>query len=216
MESQQRLEVQPPKVLPKELIHPYICLSRETGVDCSEIASLIAAKSGWQVLDRELLDYMAEHNQWSPIALDSVDERSASWFHETFGKWLDDRVVSQAEYVKSLGKVVLMAAQHESTIFVGRGAQFYLPREVGVSVRIIAPRKLRIERIMVRRHCSRHDAENFVEETDAGRAAFIRRYFHHNVAEPHLYDLVINLEHTTREAAAALILSDYKLRIEPV
>jgi hypothetical protein len=31
-----------------------------------------------------------------------------------------------------------------------------------------------------------------------------------------LYDLVINLEHTTREAAAELILSDYKLRIEPV
>ena len=189
---------------------------RETGVDAADVAALISAKSGWKVLDRELLDYLAERNQWSAIALEYVDERTASWFHETFGKWLDDRLVSQAEYVSSLGKIVLLAAQHESTIFVGRGAQFYLPREVGVSVRLIAPRRLRVERIMVRRHCSRRDAEKFVDETDAGRAAFIRRYFHHNVAEPHLYDLVINLEHTTREAAADLILSEYRLRNESV
>ena len=215
MESQQRLAAPSPEVSPHKLFCPFVAISREAGVDASDIATRIARNRGWKILDRELLDYMAEHYHWSRIALDYVDERTASWFHETFGKWLDSQLVSQAEYVSSLGKIVLMAAQYESTVFVGRGAQFYLPRESGVTVRIVAPHKQRIERIMERRPCNRHDAEKYVEETDAGRADFVRRYFQRDVADPHLYDLVINLEHTTRDAAAELILSDYKLRFEP-
>ena len=68
---------------------------------------------------------------------------------------------------------------------------------------------------MERRQCSRQDAEKFVDETDKGRADFVRRYFQHDVADPHLYDLVINLEHTSREAAVDLILGDYLMRFEP-
>jgi cytidylate kinase len=214
MESQQRLEEQAAAASPQQLIHPYIAISREAGVDAGEIAKLVATKCGWKILDREILDYMAEHYQWSPIALDYVDERTVSWFHETFGKWLDERLVSQAEYVSRLGRVVLMAAQHESTVFVGRGVQFILPREVGLAVRVIAPKKYRVQRIMVRRQCSRRDAEQFIDETDKGRADFVRRYFHRDVADAHLYDLVINLEHISRDAAADLILSDYKVRFE--
>ena len=116
---------------PKQLIHPYIAISRESGVDAGEIATLVAKKFGWKVFDRELLDYMAEHYNWSRVALDYVDERTASWFHETFGKWLDQQMVTQAEYVSRLGKIVLLAAQHESNVFVGRGAQFILPRDRG-------------------------------------------------------------------------------------
>ena len=64
-------------------------------------------------------------------------------------------------------------------------------------------------------HCSNHDAETFIDETDNGRAALVRRYFHHDIADPHLYDLVINLEHTSRDAALDLILGDYLMRFEP-
>ena len=215
MESEQRTEEQATVASPQQLIHPYVAISREAGVDASEIAKSIASKYGWKVLDRELLDYMAEHYHWSRIALEYVDERTASWFHEIFGKWLDEQLVSQAEYVSRLGRIVLMAAQHESTVFVGRGAQFILPREAGLSVRVIAPEKQRVQRIIERRQCGRHDAEKFIDETDKGRADFVRRYFHRDVADPHLYDLVINLEHTSRDAAVDLILSDYRLRFAP-
>jgi cytidylate kinase len=146
--------------------------------------------------------------------MEIVDEKTASWFHEIFGKWLNERLVSQAEFVHRLGKVVLLAAQHESTVFVGRGAQFILPRESGVAVRLIAPRKQRLARIMEIRGCTRHEAERFIDEMDKGRADFVKRYFHHDVADPHLYDLVINLEHTSREGAVDLILTDYRLCIE--
>src|SRR6185436_21011430 len=113
-----------------------ITISRESGVDAASLAHAIAEKCGWKVLDRELLDYMAEHEHFSRLALEFVDERTVSWFHEVFGKWLDKGLVSQAEYVSRMGKLVLLAAQHESTIFVGRGIQFMLPRQLGLRVRI--------------------------------------------------------------------------------
>jgi cytidylate kinase len=210
MESQQRLEEQAAKESPIQLIRPYITISREAGANASEIAELVASQCGWKVFDRELLDYMVEHYHWSRVALDFVDERTVSWFHETFGKWLDQQLVSQAEFVHRLGKVVVLAAQHESLVFVGRGAQFILPREVGLAVRIIAPKKYRIERIMTRRQCSRRDAEQFIDDTDKGRADFVQRYFHRDVADPHLYDLVVNLEQIPRQGAIELLTSQVK------
>jgi cytidylate kinase len=213
LEARQRLEQE--RASPKELIHPYIAISRESGVDAGELAKVIAEKLGWKVFDRELLDYMAEHYHWSNVALDYVDEKTASWFHDTFGKMLDHQVVTQAEFVSRLGKIVLLAAQHESNVFVGRGVQFILPRDRGLIVRIIAPKKQRTKCVMERRHCSQHDAERFIDETDMGRAAFVRRYFHHDVADSHSYDLVINLEHTSRDAALDLIIGDYLMRFAP-
>ena len=213
LETRQRVEQEKPS--PKPVIYPYVAISREAGVDAGEIAKLVAEKLGWKVFDRELLDYMAEHYNWSRVALDYVDERTASWVHETFGKWLDQQLVTQAEYFSRLGKILLLAAQHESNVFVGRGAQFILPRDVGMTVRIIAPKEQRVKRIMESRQCNRQSADHFVDETDKGRADFIRRYFRHDVADPHLYDLIINLAHTSREAAVDLILGDYLMRFQP-
>lgn len=207
MESQQRLKEGAGKASPDKLIHPYIAISREVGVGASEIAKVIASKSGWKVFDRELLDYMVEHYHWSRVALDFVDERTVSWFHEAFGKWLTKQLVSQAEFVHRLGRIVVLAAQHESTVFVGRGAQFILPRDIGLAVRVIAPLDYRVQQIMERHQCTARDAERTITEIERGRADFVKRYFHHDVADPHLYDLVINLEHIAPDAAADLILS---------
>lgn len=211
METQRRLAEQA-AASSKQLIHPCVTISRETGVDAGEIARLVAAQSNWKVLDRGILDYMAERYHWSRVAVEDVDERTASWFYEVFGKWLDANLVTQTEFVRNLGKIVLMAAQHEPTVFVGRGARYLLPRDRILAVRIIAPKKMRIQRIVERRQCSRQEAEKFIDMTDEGRANFVKQYFHHDVADPKLYDLVINLEFTSGDAATKLILSDYSLR----
>jgi cytidylate kinase len=208
LEAQKRLEEERAAKAVEQRIHPYLVLSRETGVNAGELAHAIAAKCGWKVLDRELLDYMAEHDHLSRFALEFVDEKVVSWFRETFGKWLDEQLVSQAQYVSRLGKLVLLAAQHESTVFVGRGVQFILPRENGVAVRIIAPRKQRVQCIRQQKQCSVHEAEKFVDHTDNDRAEFVKRYFLHDVADPHLYDLVINLQYVSREAAVDMIVGE--------
>jgi hypothetical protein len=213
LQAQQRREDErPPTESVEQRIHPFLALSRETGINAGELAQAVAAQCGWKVLDRELLDYMAEHDHISRFALDFVDEKVVSWFRETFGRWLDEQLVSQATYVRRLGKIALLAAQHESTVFVGRGVQFVLPRESGVTVRIIAPRKQRVQQIRQKLQCSLHEAEKYVDHTDNDRAKFVRRYFLHDVADPHLYDFVINLQEVPREAAVDMIVRECKRR----
>jgi cytidylate kinase len=199
-----------------ELIHPYIAISQEAGVDASELATKISEQCGWKVLDRELLDYLADHDHLSRLALEFVDERTVSWFHEMFGSWLEKQLVSQAEYVSRLGRLVLLAAQHESSIFIGRGVQFMLPRELGIAVRVIAPLKQRVERLMQMNSCSEREARRRANELDENRANFVERYFQHNVADPQLYDLVINLGFVPREEAAAMIATEAMRHAERV
>jgi len=205
LQTRQRLAEEREKTQLKDLIYPYLVMSRETGSDAESLAQAIAAQCGWKMLDRELLDYMAEHEHFSRLALDFVDERTVAWFHEVFGKLLDKGLVSQAEYVTRMGKLVLLAAQHESTIFIGRGIQFMLPRQLGLRVRIIAPLKQRIATIMAKRQCGEREAKSFIETTDHERAQFVQRYFHRDVADPDLYDLIVNLAHIPREDAVDVI-----------
>lgn len=194
------------------MIQPYIAISRECGVDAHELATEISAKCGWNVLDRELVDHLAEHDHLSRLALEFVDERTVSWFHELFGKWLEKQLVSQAEYVSKLGRLVLLAAQHESLIFVGRGVQFMLPRECGLAVRLIAPLHQRIACIRRTKKCTAREAKALINTTDEGRANFVKRYFHQDVSDAKLYDIVINLQQIPRHEAVQIVASQAKLQ----
>jgi cytidylate kinase len=94
----------------------------------------------------------------------------------------------------------------ETLHYVGRGAQFVLPRERGLRVRIVAPLDYRVQQIMERRHLSFEEARDYVAKTDAGRQDFVRQYFHHDVPDPHLFDFVVNVEKLGPERAAHLIV----------
>lgn len=193
-------------------VRPYIAISREAGIDALEIARLIAANLKWKIMDKNLLDRLAEERHCSRIALEFVDERTPSWFKETIGKWIDPGAVSQLDYVRSMARVVLLAAHNESMIFVGRGAQFLLPRERGLTVRLVAPVEQRLKCIVAELGCAATRASEIIAELDRGRAHFVQRYFHRRIDDPLLYDLVLNLEHFSPEAASETIYQSVKHR----
>uniref|UniRef100_UPI0011775F11 cytidylate kinase-like family protein n=1 Tax=Candidatus Entotheonella palauensis TaxID=93172 RepID=UPI0011775F11 len=122
--EQRRQHEEAAKPLP-ESVHPYLTISRDTGAGAGELAHQVGRRLGWEVLDRELLDYMATQYQIPKAMVEWVDETTTSWLVDTFGKWLDRRLVTESEYLTHLGQLVLLAAQSQSTIFVGRGAQFF-------------------------------------------------------------------------------------------
>jgi hypothetical protein len=51
-----------------------------------------------------------------------------------------------------------MAAQHANAVFVGRGAQYLLPAEKGLTVYIVAPLKMRIGYVCDTRKCTTSEA----------------------------------------------------------
>jgi hypothetical protein len=186
-------------------IGPYLTISREAGAGGGQISRLVGEAIGWEVLDRKLLECVAERYHTSPAVLELVDETTNNWLTEMFGNWFDPGSVSQMQYVCRLSRMILMAARAGKAIYVGRGAQFVLPHERGLSVRIVAPQKYRVQQIMERRHLNFEEALDYVVKTDAGRQDFVRQYFHHNVLDPHLFDLVVNVEKLGPDRASHLI-----------
>lgn len=215
LESRQRSEQQVSRAPPSRFIHGYVAISGETGVGIDEIAKSLAKKLGWEYLAPDLLDYLVEQYDWPHTALDYVNEQAATWFQEKFGGWLDQRSFTRSEYINRLGNIVLLAAQYASYVFVGRGAQFMLPSDAGLAVRLVAPKKCRVKTIAERHRCNLQEAEKIVRETDESHADFVQQHFRRNVADSHVYDLVVNLEHTAADAVVDLILGNYMLRFEP-
>ncbi len=196
--------------------HPYIAISRETGSGGAAVARRVGDLLGWDVLHRELLDHMAEKFNLRRDMLGMVDEKTSNWIIEVFGKWLDPRLVTHSEYIVHLGQIVLLAAQNANTVFVGRGAQFFLPAEKGLSVYLVAPLPMRIRQVCQIRGCSAAEAGRYIRDTDKGRRDLIKSSFNHMIGDPHLYDLVINRAHTSEEDAAELIAQQCRSRFSGI
>jgi cytidylate kinase len=197
--------------LPEE-VHPYVAISREAGAGGGEIGRLVAARLGCACLDRQLLTGMAERYGLPEGLLRLVDETTSTWLHEAFHLWLDRRAITQDEYVMHLGQLMVLAARQGSAVFVGRGAQYLLPRERGLAVRIIARLERRVARVMERQKVGRKQAEAYVRDTDHGRAFLVRRWARGDVSDPRLYDLVVNLDLLDHETAADVIAAAFRRR----
>jgi cytidylate kinase len=212
LEVRERRMREPSKAELRRVIQPYVAISRETGAGGEAIGARVGEMLRCDVLDRELLDEMAARYKLPRYMLDLVDENTSNWFTETFGKWIDQKIVTQSEYIVHLGHLVLLAAQHASTVFVGRGAQFVLPAEKGLTVYIVAPLKMRIEYVGDMQKCTTAKAAKYIKETDKGRHDFVKKYFHRDIGEEHLYDLVINRSHVSIDGVAELIADQWRRR----
>jgi hypothetical protein len=175
-------------------VRTYVAISREAGAGGGEIAAQLGRELGWEVLDRSLLDRVAERFHDPRLMLDLVDETASNWVYDVLGTWMDSKVIPHERYVAHLRRVILAAGRRGKVVLVGRGAQFLLPRQQGLTVRIIASEKYRTEQIMQRQQLGQSDAKRLVRQIDQGRRDFVRRFFHHDLADPHLYDLVLNVE----------------------
>ena len=186
-------------------VGPYLAISRESGTGGSQIARLVAEMIGWEILDRELLDCLAEMYRTSPALLNLVDETTTNWISEIFDNGIRPDFAAQTEYMFHLSRVILVAAQAGKIIYLGRGARFLLPQQRGLLVRLTASPGYRVQQIVERRHLSYDKARDYVEKTDAGRQEFVRQYFHRDIADPHLYDLMVNVERIGPQRTAQLI-----------
>ena len=211
-EVHDRLEQCRASVQPPAEVLPYVALSRQAGAGGSEVARRVGEKLGWQVVDKGLLDYIAQHSKLPKEMLGYLDETSASWLCEVVGKWIDSHFVTQAEFVRHLSRVLITAARLSSSVIVGRGAQFLLPRDKGVAIRLVAPLDHRVARVMQERQLTRDEAQRYIAALDTGRQGFAKRYFHHDLGDPCLFDLVINMGRLDYDGAVALIIMQCRHR----
>jgi len=184
----------------------YVAISREAGAAGTSVARLIGEQLGWELYDKNLLDRTAQRYNESRLMLDQVDETASNWVYDMFGTWMDPHVVPQLKYMVQVGRMIQILARAGNAVFVGRGARFLLPRSKTFAIRIVASDGFRAERVQQRHNVGLSEALDWIHRIDRGRQKFIQRFFHQDINNPHLYDLVLNVERLGPAGAAEQII----------
>jgi cytidylate kinase len=139
----------------------------------------------------------------------SMDERDIGWYEETLRSLVQPEFVKN-DYFRRLTETVLSIARQGHAVFLGRGSDLILPRNIGFRVRLVAPRELCVRNYSNRHGIPSEQAQEEVPRIDRERAEFVRRYFQVELDEPMRYDLVVNLGKFSFAQAAGLILDACK------
>jgi cytidylate kinase len=127
-----------------------------------------------------------------------IDQDAGYWIKELtvledcISSLVYDRHLWPDEYLKHLMKVIGAIGEHGRAIIIGRGANFVIPPQNRLRLRIVAPQDVRIANVARTFDVTAEDAKRRIIRTESDRRAFIRKYFNADIADPINYDLVIN------------------------
>jgi cytidylate kinase len=163
------------------------------------------------VFDRELLQHMSGDDDMRRRIYESLDERDIGFVEESLrGFTLAD--FRRNDYVRRLNETVLALARKGPAIFLGRGADLILPRDVGFRVRFVALQAARVERYAREKDLSVVAAARDIERVEQQRERFIQTCFHIDPDAPDRFDLVINLTSLADDEAVKLIVELLRAR----
>lgn len=196
---------------------PYLLISREKGAGGSAVAQLAGKRLGWQVFDKEIVDAIAQKAQVRRELIESLDERDRATIQDAIGQWLRPQPIGTSGYLAHLREILLTLGHQGDVVIVGRGAQYVLPSQFGLRVRMVAPVEVRVRRIASRENLSLKAARVEVERSDSERAGLGRRQFGQNVGDPLNQDVTINTAELTAEAATEVVVTalQRKLAVKP-
>lgn len=183
-----------------------ICVSREAGAGGGAIARMVGKRLGWKVFDHELLEAIAHRMETSLDEVQVFDELAPSVIQDWLLPLREEYYAPQEAYLDHLAKLIEAIGRAGQSVLVGRGAGFLLPRETTLSVRIIAPLRVRSMRLAERMGVSVRTARRAAKDLDARRAAFDRTMHRMNSADPHNYDMVLDTQGLGLEIAAEVIV----------
>ena len=186
---------------------PYLLISREKGAGGSAVAQLAGERLGWQVFDKEIVDTISQKAHVRRELIESLDERIRTTLEGALSKLLRSQDIGSHGYLASLNEVLLTLGHQGDVIIIGRAAEFVLPSQFGLRVRMVAPLERRIQRIASGERLSLEIARAKVETADRERASFVRRQFGGSVAEPLNHDLILNTAELTLDAAAEIVIT---------
>jgi cytidylate kinase len=193
---------------------PIITISREPGSGGRIVAQKLAAILNVEVFHQEVLHEMAKRAEVSEQMLATMDERGLSILEDWISSLVYDRHMWPDEYLNHLMNVIGTIGKHGRAVVVGRGANFILPPEQRLRVRITAPRKFRIQNVAREFNLAEGEAKRRVIQTESDRKAFIRKYFNSDIADPDNYDLIINTETLSLDAASKVIAAALNCLVE--
>jgi len=188
-----------------ETLKPVITFSREPGSGGGIIAKALAEQLELDFFHREIIQKMAESASISERLLETLDEKGISFLDDWISTLVNKKHLWPDQYLRHLLRVINAIGRHGGVVIVGRGTSFILPPEANLRVRVVAPLEVRVRNVARDFKVSYDDAERRVLRTESDRRAFVRKYFHEDVASAENYDLVLNTEKLSVDTAVEAI-----------
>ncbi len=189
-----------------------VTVSREPGSGGRLIAKGIAEYLHFDLFHQEMIHEMALSAKVSARVLESLDEKGLSMLEDWIAAVVHKQHLWPDEYLQHLLKVVTTIGRHGNAVLVGRGANFILPSETTLRLRVIAPTAFRARKVAEEFDIPLKDAERRILNTESDRRAFIRKYFHKEISDPNSYDLVINTDKVRLDEAVQGVCHIIKLK----
>ena len=183
-----------------------LCISREAGAGAGSISRMVGSRLGWKVYDHEILETIAQRMEMPTDEVRAFDELAPSVVQDWILPLREEHYAPQEAYLDHLAKLVEAIARAGDSVIVGRGAGFMLPRESTLLVRVIAPLKVRAERLAERMGVSVRTARRAAKDLDRRRIQFDRTMYRVNPVDPHCYDLVLDSHSLGLTIAAEVIV----------
>jgi cytidylate kinase len=206
---------------------PVITVSREYASGGSEIARRAARRLGWELVDNEFVERVAQlaglpreevaqHEERVTTFMERLAGTLAGTAPELFMAQAQPDIaapLSEGEIVKQTERVIAEAVRHDHVILVGRGAQAYLAQREGtLHVYVVAPLPVRIERAAARLKVDLKEAERTTRELDEGRRRYVKTYYSRRWDDAANYHLVLNSAAFNFDQCAELIESAVRVR----
>jgi cytidylate kinase len=184
---------------------PVVTISREPGSGGEIIAKNLSEKLGFDLFHQEVIHEMAQVANVSKTLCKTLDEKGLNTLENWISSLVDDRHLWPDQYLQHLMKVVGAIGKHGRAVIVGRGANFVLPPHGLFRVRVIAPMEDRVRHVVEYFNVTKDQAKRRIVQTESDRRAFIRKYFHVDIADPKYYDMIVNTGTFTLDQATDAI-----------
>lgn len=191
----------------------FVTISRQAGAGGITVGKKLAAylnevqssSCPWTVFDKDLVGEVARDHNLSDRMLPFLKEGKIPEIADTATDLLRLRP-TQLSLVQITNKTIAHLAETGHTIIVGRGASVVTKDlKGGVHVRLVGSFQKRKEHVMDYYDFDDKEAADFIKNEDRGRAEYLKKYFNSYIDDPLLYDLVINTDDVSYEAAASII-----------
>ncbi len=197
-----------------------ITISRQSGCEANEVARILCQKLNYQLLNKELMMNLAEELLQEPSQAEETptSSKAAAWLERVLNPFYNPNdllYVAQKEISFASGQPLTIRQVHEliqaayargNIVIVGRGSQVILAGKPDVlHVRLIGSPEKRIQMWQKRESLSYDEAKKRMEKRDRAHVDFVKNYFDADITRQEWYDLIISIDHFTKDAIAELI-----------
>lgn len=182
---------------------PIITVSRGSMSGGKAFAERVSSALGSPCVGREILvDAAAKLGVSENVLAKKMEKGPGLW---------DRLTLERRMYVVAVQSALAEQIEKGDLVYHGVAGHLLL-RDIPsvLRIRLIAPLKVRIQAVMEREGLSRQAAEHYIQDIDADRVRWTRFMYHADIRDPHLYDLMINLDRMSITTACDIVVETVK------